>query len=145
MFPIISCEHFFPDPQKIVNYSETLEYFPAEANQYPGVRSDTIYNIDQNLDRYVGNRILRNFYHSNNWSNYNNVNWNAEIRFHKIRPLHEDQYHIKNRDRRLVRRKELYVKNRDEINAKQRAKRQRKKLEKQERLQGVGTLEPYMG
>ena len=75
MFPIISCEHFFPDPQKIVNYSETLEYFPAEANQYPGVRSDTLYNIDQNLDRYVGNRILRNFYHSNNWSNYNNVNW----------------------------------------------------------------------
>ena len=44
MFPIISCEHFFPDPQKIVNYSETLEYFPAEANQYPGVRSDTLYN-----------------------------------------------------------------------------------------------------
>ena len=96
MFPIISCEHFFDDPQKIVNFSEQLEYFPAEKNQYPGVRSDTLYNIDQNLDRYVGNRILRNFYHSKNWSNYNNINWNAEIRFHKKKPMHEDPYHPKN-------------------------------------------------
>ena len=96
MFPIISCEHFFDDPQKIVNFAEQLEYFPAEKNQYPGVRSATLYNLNQTLDRYVGNRILRNFYHSNNWSNYNNVNWTAEIRFHKIKPLHTDQYHPKN-------------------------------------------------
>ena len=97
MFPVICVEHFFPDPQKIINYAESLEYAPAEAHQFPGVRSDTLFNIDQDLSRYVGNRILRNYYHSNNWSNYNHVNWNAEIRFHKIRPLHEDQYHIKNR------------------------------------------------
>ena len=40
MFPTISCEHFFPDPQKIVNYAETLEYFPAEANQFPSSDRD---------------------------------------------------------------------------------------------------------
>jgi len=97
MFPVICVEHFFPDPQKIIDYAESLEYSPAEAHQYPGVRSDTLFNIDQDLDRYVGNRILRNYYHSTNWSNYNNVNWSAEIRFHKIRPLHKDQYHLKNR------------------------------------------------
>tara|TARA_A100001515_G_scaffold141941_1_gene139756 strand:- start:2194 stop:2865 length:672 start_codon:yes stop_codon:yes gene_type:complete len=96
MFPIISCENFFEDAQKIVNYAQTLEYFPIENNQYTGVRSDTLYNLNPNLDRYVGNRILRNFYHSNDYNNYNNVNWMAELRFHKIKPLHPDQYHPKN-------------------------------------------------
>ena len=55
---------------------------------------------------------------------------------------YQKEYRVKNEDEINAKRRERYAKNKDEINAKARAKRQR---EKQERLQGVGTLVPNMG
>ena len=51
------------------------------------------------------------------------------------------KYYAKNKDKILAQQKEYRAKNKDKIVAQKRAKRQR---EKQERLQGVGTLVPHM-
>ena len=51
-------------------------------------------------------------------------------------------FYVNNRDKKLAQVKEHYANNRDEINAKRRAKYQR---EKQQRDKGIGTLVPNMG
>ena len=92
MYPSIIVDNFFPNPDEIVEYSKQLEYAPDPEGRWPGVRSQHFHLVDKEFHQYLGQRILRNFYHD-----MSGINWTLVAGFQKTSPFHEDQYHIKNR------------------------------------------------
>tara|TARA_Y200000002_G_C22669785_1_gene659496 strand:+ start:863 stop:1534 length:672 start_codon:yes stop_codon:yes gene_type:complete len=97
MIPTTVKDNFFDRPDEIVRLADSLDYQPAEEQQYPGKRSAPFSDIDRGLHRYVGQRILKNWFHANEFSWANNLNWIADIKFQINEPTHKDQYHLKNR------------------------------------------------
>lgn len=93
MFPTTIIENFFPDPGKIVDLAKTADYthYPEDTN-YPGARSLDFAQIFPDLNQYISQKILQNFY---NVLDVNTIE--SEIGFQVINPMHEDPYHPKNR------------------------------------------------
>ena len=97
MIPTTIKDNFFERPDEIVRLADSLNYQPAEEQQYPGKRSAPFSVIDKALDSYIAQRILKNWFHAGEFSWSSNLNWIADIKFQLNEPTHEDQYHLKNR------------------------------------------------
>ena len=97
MIPTTVQDNFFDRPDELVRLADSLEFTPAEEQQYPGARSAPFSVIDKDLDRFVGQRILRSWFHAGEFSRTTDLNWVADIRFQIVEPAHEEQYHLKNR------------------------------------------------
>lgn len=90
MFPICIVDNFFQNPDNVVDFANTLEYNPGNG-RWPGVRTDALANVAPMLQSEIGGKIVRLFYPEQDFR------FAAEIMFQKVQPMHEDQYHIKNR------------------------------------------------
>lgn len=96
MFPFTIIENFFPDPDKIVDIAKSVEYTKHEEDtNYAGARSENFHIILPDLHQYVCTKILQPFFSGGDGNEF--VSAEAEIGFQIINPLHEDQYHPKNR------------------------------------------------
>ena len=97
MIPTTVQDNFFDRPDELVRLADSLEFSPAEEQQYPGARSAPFSLIDRDLDRFVGQRLLRSWFHAGEFSRSTDLNWVADIRFQIVEPAHPEQYHLKNR------------------------------------------------
>tara|TARA_B100000287_G_C20382347_1_gene682146 strand:- start:86 stop:724 length:639 start_codon:yes stop_codon:yes gene_type:complete len=61
-FPTLIIDNFFDDPDKVVEYANTLEFSSAELGEWPGKRSDEMWMINPELFLYVCNKIYKTFY-----------------------------------------------------------------------------------
>tara|TARA_R110000803_G_scaffold164758_2_gene228413 strand:+ start:7067 stop:7756 length:690 start_codon:yes stop_codon:yes gene_type:complete len=91
LFPNLSINNFFEDPDNILKLADTIDYFPSHTGSYPGVRSRPLHLIDPELFHKFTNAIFANFY------NYGtDIKYNALVNFHKITPFSKNKKDIRN-------------------------------------------------
>ena len=86
-YPVSIVDNFFQDPNSIRQYALELDYRPeSKDSDYPGLRSRRFDQINLDLFKRIGNKIVRLFYFTNSkailW------NWVAEAYFQQVRPGH---------------------------------------------------------
>ena len=94
LFPILSVNNFFPDPDKIVKYAKTLKYEQDPDGRYPGVRTQSLNNIDPKFFNIIAHALFSPFY------NYSKeaISWkNLYICFHKNVPYSKSFDDIRNK------------------------------------------------
>lgn len=63
MKPTIVVDNFFNDPDSVVQYANSVDFYPANQNQnWPGLRSKSLHEINYDLFLYVITEILSNYY-----------------------------------------------------------------------------------
>jgi len=62
VIPVTIIDDFFDDPMAIVQYALEQEYLPDPENKWPGVRTDSMHNLNQNLFEQINSKLLRIFY-----------------------------------------------------------------------------------
>ena len=82
MIPTIIYDDFFEDPDKIVEYANTLDYSENNSN-YPGIRSNLLHEINPDLYSYIAHRIIKIFYPDSKTCGFESL-----MGFQKINPLH---------------------------------------------------------
>tara|TARA_E500000331_G_scaffold122343_1_gene119820 strand:+ start:724 stop:1386 length:663 start_codon:yes stop_codon:yes gene_type:complete len=92
MIPTVIYDDFFEYPDQIVEYANTLDYGFGQSN-YPGIRSKLLSEINPDLYFRVCSKIVKLFYPVVDPESI----IEAEISFQKIKPLHTEKYHNKNR------------------------------------------------
>ena len=80
LYPSLMVDNFFEDPQKIVNFSKTIEFDQNSEGQYPGSRTKALHIIDRNFFLYVTRKIISILYPLN----YEELIWTADASFQKI-------------------------------------------------------------
>ena len=90
-FPITIVDNFFEDPDAIVKEAKTLKYFNPQTGNWPGTRTKNLHLELPKLHMYFTQKLNSIFFEEN--PDY----WNTTCHFQAIDPLHEDQYHKKNR------------------------------------------------
>tara|TARA_R100000030_G_scaffold32570_4_gene24137 strand:+ start:345 stop:992 length:648 start_codon:yes stop_codon:yes gene_type:complete len=90
MYPILIQDNFFDYPDRVVEYANSLPFFPGNGN-WPGKRTAPLNTINEVLHQEICTSILKIFYPEDNYM------YVAELCFQKIEPFSEDQYDIKNR------------------------------------------------
>lgn len=78
-FPTYNLQNFYENPYEIVKLADSLEYYPSNGD-YPGSRSDYLYNIDKDIFTYSCEKVLKMIY----GPNYHNIKYNADNLFQKI-------------------------------------------------------------
>ena len=78
-YPVTQSFNFFNDPQKIIDFANSLEFFEGN-NRWPGKRTDDIWNFDADLYQHISLKILSLFYPKGQVS----YNYEAEASFQKI-------------------------------------------------------------
>lgn len=91
MYATTICDNFFPYPDELLVFAQSLEYYPSPEGIYPGTRSKPLHEIDLNLFNYFSEKLYLLLY-----SNLPEQ-WVLNAYFQLIHPLHEDQYHPKNK------------------------------------------------
>ena len=61
-FPTLIIDNFFEYPDKVLEFANTLEYFPDENATWPGKRSDPLHKVNRELFDYICLKIYRIFY-----------------------------------------------------------------------------------
>ena len=62
-FPITVIDNFFDDPDRIVNFANSLEYSPRKkGDHWYGLRSKSLHEIDKGYFEWSSQKILRTFY-----------------------------------------------------------------------------------
>ena len=90
-FPITIVDNFFEDPDAIVKEAKTLKYFNPQTGNWPGTRTKNLHLELPKLHMYFTQKLNSIFFEDN--PDY----WETSCHFQAIDPLHEDQYHKKNR------------------------------------------------
>jgi len=80
IWPTIIVDNFFDEPEKIVNYSKTLEYIKDSGGEWPGVRSKSIGEVDNLFYNWINYKIIRLMYPMN----HSEMNWKSTQYFQKI-------------------------------------------------------------
>jgi hypothetical protein len=78
LFPVTIVDNFFEDPDSIVKYAKSLEY-QDNAWYLPGVRTDALHKIDQELFNWITGKCLKLHYPQEE-----ELSYEAEARFQKI-------------------------------------------------------------
>lgn len=92
MFPTVIYDDFFENPDLVVDLANSLNYEMGDGS-WPGIRTEQLGEIEE-LKFFadsVTDKILRMFYPDKQYS------YVAKLMFQKIKGMHEDQFHIKNR------------------------------------------------
>jgi len=90
-YPITIVDNFFEDPDKIVEFAESLEY-TLNDGRYPGYRSPLLSDVNREFDNFLQKKYINLFYHDPDI-----IGWRFSNSFQKVWPHHEDQYHAMNR------------------------------------------------
>ena len=61
-FPTLIIDNFFDDPDKVVEYANTLEFLPSELGEWPGKRSEELWMTNPELFDYTSAKIYNMFY-----------------------------------------------------------------------------------
>ena len=61
-FPSLIIDNFFEDPDKVVDYANTLEYQQSVGGKWPGKRSDNLNRLNSELFQYTCNKIYGMFW-----------------------------------------------------------------------------------
>ena len=86
-FPVTVVDNFFPDPEKIIEFSNTLKYIKDEygGGRWPGIRCDNLATINNQQCYDFGQYVIRKV---------NNLFWQDEVEttaaalhFQKIKPF----------------------------------------------------------
>ena len=80
IFPTLVIDSFFEDPDKIVSYSKTLTYTPDEEKRWPGVRTESLHQINYNFFNSTLTKIVSLLYPME----YKDVKFNATQFFQKV-------------------------------------------------------------
>ena len=56
-FPTLIIDNFFDDPDKVVEYANTLEFLPSELGEWPGKRSEELWMTNPELFDYTSAKI----------------------------------------------------------------------------------------
>jgi hypothetical protein len=80
-FPIIVVDDFYENPEKIVEYSKSLEYKKSIHGSYPGGRTEAFHNINEILFNLFCAKLFGIFY---NFKYESNIKWNVVTNFYKI-------------------------------------------------------------
>lgn len=91
MIPTVISDNFFPNPDKIVDFALSQEYFPDDSGRSPGKRTHQLYKLDSDLFEYTINKILEvvSLEHSDCWE--------FDCGFQLIEPYTKDKYDPKNK------------------------------------------------
>jgi|LakMenE18May11ns_1017448.scaffolds.fasta_scaffold9429620_2 hypothetical protein len=102
-YPTFVLENFFQNPNDVVEYSKTLEFFKPEKDEnWPGVRTKSLHLFNKPLFDYIVSKILSVYY---DFSFHNFKYLDTHIMFQKINlkdflnnnkkntNLHQDIYH----------------------------------------------------
>jgi len=80
IWPTIIVDNFFDNPNKVIEYSKKLKFLKDEKGDWPGKRTDTLSNIDQNFFNWINYKIVRLIYPMNHF----NMHWACKQYFQKI-------------------------------------------------------------
>ena len=80
IWPNLWVDNFFEDPDKIVNYANSLDFFKPEAPNYPGKRTKYTHEINPEFFEFSSLKILSLLYPNE----YKNLKWTALQSFQKI-------------------------------------------------------------
>tara|TARA_B100000287_G_scaffold34538_1_gene31889 strand:+ start:232 stop:864 length:633 start_codon:yes stop_codon:yes gene_type:complete len=61
-FPTLIIDNFFDDPDKVVEYANTLEFSSSETGRWPGKRSSKLHEVNRELFNYICSKIYNMFY-----------------------------------------------------------------------------------
>ena len=76
-------DNFFDNPDKIVKYANTIEYYKKDSQNWPGGRSLNMWELNDDLYKFITNKVLSYYFDLKK----TRVNWRyTNIRFHKIKP-----------------------------------------------------------
>ena len=94
MYSTIISDNFFIDPKVVLNFSKKITKWnkPNKNENWPGVRSDDLIDINPDLYKYVLHNILKMYF----GNDYKIEIGSSEMRFHKIK--HEDWLSYKKKE-----------------------------------------------
>ena len=81
-FPNYQIHSFYDNPDEVVNYSQTLLFEKSDTGRYPGTRSKSLHEINENLFTYSCQKVLKSIY----GPDYKNVSFFAQNYFQLINP-----------------------------------------------------------
>tara|TARA_B100002019_G_C21150090_1_gene537781 strand:+ start:46 stop:702 length:657 start_codon:yes stop_codon:yes gene_type:complete len=90
MYPSIIYDNFFDNPDAVVEYAKSLEYHMNDG-RWPGARTKDLSEINPELKENIARRIVNIFFPDRM------ATWYSQMTFQEVWPMHDDQYHIKNR------------------------------------------------
>jgi hypothetical protein len=81
-FPVTYINNFFNKPDEILEYANTVDYFPpSEKDSWKGLRSKSLHEINFDLFNHIINKVFSTYYDFN----LENVSWNnSYVAFHKM-------------------------------------------------------------
>ena len=84
LYPTIIMESFFKEVEPVITFYNNVKWFRAKKKEnWPGVRSKPLHEINLDLHNYIINKIISIYYNNN----FEQVFWDsASIQFHKIKP-----------------------------------------------------------
>ena len=88
----ISDDEFFSNPNEIVEYSNSLQKYPQASGEWPGVRSNPLSVINQDLNTSILNKIF-SCYFGNEFISCESSN----IYFQEIQRFHEHKDDVRNK------------------------------------------------
>jgi hypothetical protein len=81
-FPTTIVDGFFDNPDPVVDFARSLEYFPDEEGRWPGVRSKPLHEVNPDFFNFFINRKMALFYALD--KEY--VSWNVNSYFQIVPP-----------------------------------------------------------
>lgn len=87
LFPYLCIDNFFNEPEKIVEYSKTLDYAHHPYGKWPGERTQELHKIDNKFHLEIGKKVLATLYPNEYKSVYYGK---SELMFNKISQKHKN-------------------------------------------------------
>lgn len=92
-FHSVCVDNFFSNPDLIRRYALSLEYQKSEDGSWPGKRSDTLNNINQNLQNLILAKVFALYYPVNGYE----ISFDdSYVGFQITNPYSEDKHSLKN-------------------------------------------------
>ena len=63
LFPITIIDDFYPDPDSIVDFAKSQKYAPSPTGAWPGIRSESIQEINPNMYEYFCKTLFLSLIH----------------------------------------------------------------------------------
>jgi len=89
MIPTIIVDNFFSDPDKIVDFAMSQQFYDTNG-KWPGKRTEFLHYLNPNLFNFICKKILTII------SLENSKYWEFDIQFQLIKPFDENQFNLKN-------------------------------------------------
>jgi hypothetical protein len=89
-FPVISIDDFYSDADAVRKFALSQTYSAPPLGEYPGVRTASLHEIDQEFTQKFCHKLFSLFYNFNN----EQVNWEITTYFQKITPYENPRTNV---------------------------------------------------